>query len=90
MVMIYEQYYTGKDSRNKPTFTKLDRSPYQTDRLFIKDDIISLGVVVVSLELTTHSMMQWSLWHSETKTHIEHLGLAGTEGCSVSRVKQSR
>jgi hypothetical protein len=47
------------------------RSPYQTDRLSIKDDIISLGVAVVSLELTTHSMMQWSLWHSGTKTHIE-------------------
>ena len=37
------------------------RLPYQTVRLFIEDDIILLGVEVVSSALTTRSMMLWSL-----------------------------
>jgi hypothetical protein len=43
-------------------------------RLFIKDDIISLGAEVVLLALTTLSTMLWSLWHSGIG--IEHIDRA--------------
>ena len=43
-------------------------------RLFIKDDIISLGAEVVLLGLTTLSTMLWSLWHSGIG--IEHIDRA--------------
>jgi hypothetical protein len=39
--------------------------------LFIEDDIILLGVEVILSELTTHSMMPWSLLLSGTKEHTE-------------------
>src|SRR6202162_4967126 len=48
------------------------RSPYQTVRLSTEDVIILLGAEVVSLARMTPSMMLWSLWHSETKRHIDH------------------
>jgi hypothetical protein len=40
--------------------------------LFIKVDIILRGAGVISSELTILSTMLWSLWHSETKRHIDH------------------
>jgi hypothetical protein len=47
------------------------RSPSQTARLFVEDDIILLGVEVILSGLMTHWMMPWTPSLSGTKRPIE-------------------